>query len=85
MNGEDNMKIYLKSGQIVKLNEVHYAVSSKGDEYVNYDEYGIPRLQADKLMQDMTDFINDYVIEFFDEDNCLCFTTSIKQIIGIEE
>lgn len=44
------MKLYLKNGQIVKINEVHYAVSGKGDEYVNYDEYDIPRLQANKLM-----------------------------------
>ena len=79
------MKVYLKSGQVVKISGVHYAVSSKGDEYVNYDEYDIPRLQADKLMQDIIDFNNDYIIEFFDEDNCLCFTTSIKQIIGVEE
>lgn len=79
------MKLYLKNGQIVKINEVHYAVSGKGDEYVNYDEYDIPRLQANKLMQDIVDFSNDYIIEFFDEDNSLCFTTSIKQIIGIEE
>lgn len=79
------MKLYLKSGQVVKINEVCYAVCGNNDDYVDYDEYEIPRLQADKLMEDVVNKNNDYIIEFYGKDNCLCFTTSLKQISGIAE
>ena len=79
------MKLYLKSGQVVKISEVCYAVCSNDTDYVDYDEYEIPRLQADKLMEDVINKNNDYIIEFYGKDNCLCFTTSLKQISGVME
>lgn len=79
------MKLYLKSGQVVRMSEVRYAVCSNNIDYVDYDEYEIPRLQADKLMEDVINKNNDYIIEFYGKDNCLCFTTSLKQISGVEE
>lgn len=37
MNGEDNMKVYLKSGQMVELNDVHTVV-------VNNTSFGVGKL-----------------------------------------
>ena len=79
------MKLYLKSGQVVKIDEVRCALSSQGKDYVDYDENEIPRLEADRLLKDVHICKNDYVIEFYGQDDCLKFTTSIKQISGIEE
>lgn len=79
------MKLYLKSGQVVKIDEVRCALSSKGKDYVDYDENEIPRLEADRLLEDACVYENDCVIEFYGQDDCLKFTTSIKQISGIEE
>lgn len=79
------MKVYLKSGQIIKIDEVRHAVDTNGKEYVDYDEYGLPMLKASDLIYDVLNKRDDTIIEFFGKDNCLCFTTTMKNIAGIQE
>ena len=77
------MKLYLKSGQVVEISEVQYAVAGRGKDYV--DRHELPMLKSKELLIDVGNKRNDDIIEFFGKDNCLCFTTYMKQIIGIAE
>lgn len=92
------MKLYLKSGQIVDINEVieaSYSIYEHGKfvetiDYVEYNKLDQPIFNRDKLLRDCQharedkEAINE-LISLYDSTGYLKFTTSMDQIIGIEE
>lgn len=92
------MKIYLKSGQIVNIDEVieaSYSIYEHGKysetiDYVEYNKLDQPIFNRTKLLRDCQharedkEAINE-LISLYDSTGYLKFTVFMDQIVGIEE